>query len=326
MHERNIPKFDICNIPTYHKMGYTGKGIKIGVLDTPFKPCPAYGKIVHVLGSHISDKFASHGSAVCNVISQIAPDAEIYMLPFGVGSLEWCIDNDMDIVNYSANYAKNHRSSVFENLSKQAFNKGMILLTSAGNYGEENKLRFPGCLQEWIAVGAVRMEGGRIFLTNYSSYTKEKQKNTWNMVEVCGFTDIYVYYAGVDTYLPFGGTSCASPFIAGMAALYFSYLGKTMNAEDFRRFKINNTLDLEEHGFDTRTGYGLFILPELEEQKRMIELWIGKKKYKVNGQEKEMDVAPVIVNDRTMVPIRFVAEAFGKRVDWDDKDRKVTII
>ena len=36
MHERNIPKFDICNIPTYHKMGYTGKGIKIGVLDTPF--------------------------------------------------------------------------------------------------------------------------------------------------------------------------------------------------------------------------------------------------------------------------------------------------
>ena len=30
-----------------------------------------------------------------------------------------------------------------------------------------------------------------------------------------------------------------------------------------------------------------------------------------------MDVAPVIVNDRTMVPVRFIAEALGGTVDWN---------
>lgn len=39
----------------------------------------------------------------------------------------------------------------------------------------------------------------------------------------------------------------------------------------------------------------------------------------------EMDVAPVIVDERTLVPIRFAAEAFGADVNWDEGSQTVTI-
>ena len=40
----------------------------------------------------------------------------------------------------------------------------------------------------------------------------------------------------------------------------------------------------------------------------------------------EMDTPPVIVNERTLVPLRFVSEAFGARVDWDGAARTATIL
>ncbi len=43
----------------------------------------------------------------------------------------------------------------------------------------------------------------------------------------------------------------------------------------------------------------------------------------VNGKALEMDVAPVIVNDRTMVPMRAIFEALGARVNWIDTDRLI---
>ena len=38
------------------------------------------------------------------------------------------------------------------------------------------------------------------------------------------------------------------------------------------------------------------------------------------------DVPPIIVNDRTMLPSRFVAEALGAKVDWNDAMKTVTIV
>lgn len=48
-----------------------------------------------------------------------------------------------------------------------------------------------------------------------------------------------------------------------------------------------------------------------------IKMYIKKDTYTVNGEEKQMDVAPFIKEDRTFVPIRFISEALGKSVYWD---------
>jgi N-acetylmuramoyl-L-alanine amidase len=45
----------------------------------------------------------------------------------------------------------------------------------------------------------------------------------------------------------------------------------------------------------------------------------------VNGQPKILDVPAKIINDRTMVPIRFVAENFGANVTWDDANNAVLV-
>jgi len=45
-----------------------------------------------------------------------------------------------------------------------------------------------------------------------------------------------------------------------------------------------------------------------------VVMTIGEKTYTVNGDERTMDVAPEITNDRTYVPVRFVGEALGFKV------------
>jgi len=56
-------------------------------------------------------------------------------------------------------------------------------------------------------------------------------------------------------------------------------------------------------------------------------LRVDKKEYTVNGKGRMMDTVPVLLPPgRTMVPIRFVAEALGCTVDWDKGTRTVIII
>ena len=56
-----------------------------------------------------------------------------------------------------------------------------------------------------------------------------------------------------------------------------------------------------------------------------IILTIGSKTVSVFGSEIENDVAPKIVNDRTMLPIRIVAENLGGTVIWNGELQRVTI-
>ncbi len=46
---------------------------------------------------------------------------------------------------------------------------------------------------------------------------------------------------------------------------------------------------------------------------------------RIDGQPVTLDVAPTIIEGRTMVPVRFVSEAMGENVDWDDATKTVII-
>lgn len=58
----------------------------------------------------------------------------------------------------------------------------------------------------------------------------------------------------------------------------------------------------------------------------VLELVIDSDKAKLNGKQVSLDAPARIVNGRTMVPIRFISESFGCKVEWDAKEGKVTII
>lgn len=56
-----------------------------------------------------------------------------------------------------------------------------------------------------------------------------------------------------------------------------------------------------------------------------VKMWVGKKAITVNGENREMDVAPIIQNGRTYVPVRFAAENLNAKVDWINSTREAVI-
>lgn len=56
-----------------------------------------------------------------------------------------------------------------------------------------------------------------------------------------------------------------------------------------------------------------------------IRLTIGVQAAEANGKTILLDVPPRIIGDRTLVPLRFIAEAFGMKVDWDGDTRTVSV-
>jgi len=56
-----------------------------------------------------------------------------------------------------------------------------------------------------------------------------------------------------------------------------------------------------------------------------VKLKVGSTKAYINGAETSLDVPARIINDRTMIPVRFVSEAAGCKVSWDEKSRVVGI-
>ena len=58
----------------------------------------------------------------------------------------------------------------------------------------------------------------------------------------------------------------------------------------------------------------------------IVEMWINSRMYTIDSFAEYMDAAPIVINDRTMVPVRFVAEAFGAYVDWNEERQGVAIM
>lgn len=57
----------------------------------------------------------------------------------------------------------------------------------------------------------------------------------------------------------------------------------------------------------------------------VIKLSLGEHSASVNGETVELDSPSVIINNRTLVPIRFIADALDMDVNWDSDLRRVNI-
>jgi len=58
---------------------------------------------------------------------------------------------------------------------------------------------------------------------------------------------------------------------------------------------------------------------------RTVKVTIGQKTMYVNGREYTLDVAPIVVGGRTLVPARAIAEGLGCNVDWNSRYNLVSI-
>ncbi len=98
-----------------------------------------------------------------------------------------------------------------------------------------------------------------------------------------------------------------APFInsAGRTMLPFRFIGEALGAQV---------------GWDGNTRTVSYRLGS-----KHLFLQIGSTTAYLNGQAVNLDSAPQLVNNRTVVPLRLVSELLGARVDWDDASRRVTV-
>lgn len=96
-----------------------------------------------------------------------------------------------------------------------------------------------------------------------------------------------------------------------------------------------NSTDLSSNGgFDEGTVSSAVVTKVItpapgETMNKKVVFTIGANSYTVDGIEVAADVAPFIQDSRTMVPVRFVAQALGvaeENIIWDGTNRTVTIL
>ncbi|NRF93640.1 phosphodiester glycosidase family protein [Paenibacillus frigoriresistens] len=95
------------------------------------------------------------------------------------------------------------------------------------------------------------------------------------------------------------------------------YVANPANGQDERALK--GKINIDDISFIYKGQ--LAALP-----KNTIKLNVYKKQATLNDKSYTLEQAPTIVNDNTLVPIRFVTEALDGNVKWDDKERKVTVV
>ncbi|MDR1542131.1 MAG: M60 family metallopeptidase [Clostridiales bacterium] len=80
----------------------------------------------------------------------------------------------------------------------------------------------------------------------------------------------------------------------------------------------------EEEGCDVLYDGGLRKVTILHEATGLVmEMFIGEKEMLVNGRQVLSDVAPIIINERTLCPFRIISETLGFEVEWNPESRSI---
>lgn len=249
--------------------GYTGKGVKIAILDTgvaTHSDLAVAGGVSMVDYTTSYDDDNGHGTHVAGIlaakrdgvgIAGVAPDAQIYIVKIlnsqGKGNgldllkgINWAIDNDMDIINVSLGTPTS--TNLAQQAVDRAINAGIIVVTSSGNTGTADgtgsNLTFPGTMDSVVTVGAVDENLNR---ASFSS--------TGSGVDFVAPGVSIVSTSKTGGYESRSGTSMASPYIAGMFAILKEAFPTETSTQLIARLKAS-AQDLGETGRDTLYGDG----------------------------------------------------------------------
>lgn len=316
MLQENLTEFVRCNILRWYELGFTGKGVKVAVLDDGGVPSDwmrNYAKTEIATSSK-----GGHAISVTRVVHEVLPEAEIVMLPFinnfssdvKQKSINWLIEHEKEIDIVCCSFHGD------EQLIEQLRKTKLLIFCASGNQGWDDNIQTPASLDFTFAVGA--LEDYRDKVASYS--------NQGDGLTVMVYTDITVpINADASKTMKFNGTSCATPFMVGMMALFIQRL-KELNIKPTRelikKIIINNCIDYYDYGWDKISGYGLFRLP-YDLPKGVIEMNTKDKDAFVDGEWVVLDVEPKIINSRTLVPLRFIAESLGCKVEYDKGQIKI---
>ena len=261
---------DFLGITRWHELGYTGKGIKIMSDEKIYREAPTsisqerWNKIICPNG-YKEDKTGDkpwHGTSVMQHILMIVPDAECIAFPFGgkfgqsydCPCAEYIKENKVHIFTTSSvgPYPNAGRRDAIED----CIEAGCIFFGSAGNddkKGIKPEIQYEG----YWAIGGVK-----------PPYNSKLDKYEWDELKKVSYSSVgkELDYVTIAEILTVSGTSFCSPVFAGMIGLvqqfFIEKTGRRLTRDEMANFIADNLIDVDAEGFDTRTGHGLFRLPE----------------------------------------------------------------
>lgn len=264
------------NAPALWARGITGKGIKIGIMDSGiYFGHPEFSRNlkqgINILNpSELPLDDFGHGTFVAGVIAAnnnnygvvgASFGAEIYPIKvldkdgFGrindiVEGIEWCIQNDINIINMS--FAINEDNESFHSAIKKATEAGIIIVASASNsYGGE--VGYPASYDEVISV------------TSVNKKMEIDKKAPRGKVDFSAPGVDIISTSSNGDYSNLSGNSYAAPHITGIIALLMEYR-KNIGMPNDRSNLLNEikkmTRDLGNKGLDKTYGNGFVILNE----------------------------------------------------------------
>ena len=207
-----------------HNDKYTGKRVKIGIVDTGISR-ESYSMISeNIIGGYNfsldctgRDNIKAeclHGFAVASIILKVAPKAKLVIAKVlndkGEGDpkktaegIRYCISKKCHIINCSV--AGPHDSEL-EEVVNEAYAKGIIVVGATGNDGR-NKLLYPASYLNCIGVGACDKNNKLAEFSNYNVF-----------MDLIAFGD-KVEIPTKKNIIIDSGTSFSAPLVAGTLAL-----------------------------------------------------------------------------------------------------------
>lgn len=218
----------------------TGAGAKVGIMDTgstqsvvPFE----FGYNFIDNNTDVTD-VNGHGTITSSIIKHpiiaVAPGCELHVLKVltDVGGanesavlagIDYCIDNELDIVNLSWTYDSTATRAAIISLAAG----NCVVAAASGNSSPDiqNYTLVPACLPGVVAVNSVDTNGN------------PGNGNVIVRTDIVGAHGISIACNGVScqcynkdgNYQGCWGTSCASPFFTGVFAMYKEQLGISDN-------------------------------------------------------------------------------------------------
>jgi subtilisin len=163
--------------------------------------------------------------------------------------IEWCIENNIDVINMSLGFIQEHEG--VKKAIQSAYEHKIIMIAAVGNDNKETEVEYPARYPEVIGVTAIDNEE---HLGNFCT--------TGSKVEFSA-AGVDVVSTGLhNTYAMASGTSFAAPHIAGAIALIqanaMRVFGQKLSLQEIRVMMDLQTEDLGGVGKDNQYGYGLF--------------------------------------------------------------------
>lgn len=256
--------YEYMNIHEALKKGITGKGVKVGVVDSGVANhsdlTVSKSEIIPDNVTNLTD-MNGHGTAVAGAIAAknngrgaigFAPDVTLNSYKIdddegGISSksflyaLQSAMNDDVDILNASLSFSLN--SPIYQAAISKAYEEGLIVVAATGNDGADN-IRYPASYEDVIAVGAVKENGERDYYSNFGS-----------TIDFVAPGRVIASTSNKGGYESKTGTSMATPHVAGLLALIMQEFPNKSSDWYYEALK-DMAEDVDLKGFDVNTGYG----------------------------------------------------------------------